>query len=96
MCEKEGIPKTRRCLLSRGLLASAGQDDLLALYLSLKKGVREQKFVSTAEAAETAGLSQRTLQSWMDSGKIQGVRVGRKYRIYLNSLTEYLRRSDEK
>jgi len=95
MDEKASIPKTRKCLVSRSPLPSVNQVDLLALYLSLGKGVREQRFVSTAQAADIVGLSQRTIQSWSDSGKIQAIRIGRKQRICLDSLTEYLKQGNE-
>jgi excisionase family DNA binding protein len=66
-------------------------EELLELYLSLPEKQREERFTDTARAAEISGLSVRTIQFWIESGAVQAVSVGRKYRVDLNSLREYLK-----
>ena len=66
-------------------------EELLELYLSLPRKQREERFIDTARAAEVAGLSLRTIQFWIETGSVQAVMVGRKYRVDLNSMREYLR-----
>jgi len=65
-------------------------EQLLELYLSLPKPEREARFVSTANTAELAGLSVRTIQLWIESGALRAVPVGKKYRVDVASLREYL------
>ncbi len=65
-------------------------EELLELYLSLPKREREARFISTAQTAELAGLSVRTIQLWIESGALRAVAVGRKYRVDIASLREYL------
>lgn len=65
-------------------------EELLELYLSLPKPEREARFVSTAHTAELAGLSVRTIQLWIESGALRAVPVGKKYRVDVFSLREYL------
>lgn len=66
-------------------------EELLDLYLSLPKKQREERFTDTTQAAEITGLSVRTIQFWIESGAVQAISVGRKYRVDLNSLREYLK-----
>lgn len=66
-------------------------EELLELYLTLPKGKREERFADTARAAEMAGLSVRTIQLWVESGAVRAVTVGRKYRVDLQSLRDYLK-----
>ena len=65
---------------------------LLDLFLSCNKEQREANFASTARVAELTGLSVRTIQSWIDIGQVQAVRIGKKYQIHMDSLKEALKR----
>ena len=74
--------------------ASSGHSpevDLLAYYLSLLPSKRNELFLDTASAAERVGVSQRTIQSWIDAGFIQAVPIGRKFRVYVESLLRHVR-----
>ena len=51
---------------------------------------RDHRFVDTARAAEITGLTQRTIQMWIEFGLILAVNVGRKYKVDVNSLRAYL------
>ncbi len=62
------------------------EEDLLGLYLTLSPEARKERFATTAQAAELVGLSQRTIQWWVESGKILAVSVGKKYQVDLQSL----------
>lgn len=66
-------------------------DELLDLYLALPKKQRHQRFTDTAHAAEITGLTQRTIQLWIELGVIRAVHIGKKYQIDLASLKEYLK-----
>ena len=70
-------------------------EDLLDLYLTLPSKLRQQRFGDTAQAAEITGLTQRTIQLWIEFGAIRAIPVGRKYKIDLESLKEYLKRRVE-
>lgn len=63
---------------------------LLSLYLSLSPSRREKLFADTSRSAEIAGVSQRTVQLWIESGLVRAIRIGRRYRVDLDSLREFL------
>ncbi|MFQ5741093.1 MAG: helix-turn-helix domain-containing protein [Acidobacteriota bacterium] len=64
----------------------------LDLYLGLSPEQRSRLFVDTSTAAEKTGLSQRTIQSWIELGNIKAVLIGKKYKVYVESLTDFLMR----
>lgn len=66
-------------------------DQLLEVYLNLPPAQRQERFVSTVQAAQFVGLSQRTMQLWIEFGTIQAVTVGRKYLVDLQSVKKELR-----
>ncbi len=76
--------------------SSTINEELLNLYLTLPKRKREEKFADTARAAEIAGLSQRTIQLWIEIGSIKAIRIGKKYMVSLDSLMRYLRNQIDK
>lgn len=43
-----------------------------------------------------AGVSQRTVQLWIDSGVVRAVPVGKKYRVLLESLRRYVEKQAAK
>ena len=61
-------------------------EHLLQLYLSLPADRREQMFPGTMRAAKLVGLSRRTIQFWVEIGKVEAISVGRKYKVHLESL----------
>jgi excisionase family DNA binding protein len=65
--------------------------DLLEIYLTLPHKQREQRFADTASAAKITGLTQRTIQLWIEFGVIRAIPIGRKYKIDLESLIAYLK-----
>lgn len=71
--------------------ANLTDEELLELYLSLPKKQREERFTDTAHAAEIVGLAIRTIEFWIESGEVQAVIIGRKYRVDLDSLRAYLK-----
>ena len=66
--------------------------DLLTFYLGLSPAKRKELFVDTASAADRIGVSQRTIQAWIDAGLVRAVPIGRKFQVELASLLGYLRR----
>lgn len=65
--------------------------DLLEIYLTLPHKQREQRFVDTSAAAGITGLTQRTIQLWIEFGVIRAIPIGRKYKIDTESLIAYLK-----
>ena len=61
-------------------------EHLLQLYLSLPADRREQMFPGTMRAAKLVGISRRTIQFWVEIGKVEAISVGRKYKVHLESL----------
>jgi excisionase family DNA binding protein len=61
-------------------------EHLLHLYLSLSADLREQEFLSTTRAAKLVGVSRRTIQFWVETGKVEAISVGRKYKVHIESL----------
>lgn len=81
---------------SKGKSDGIKSHELLRTYLSLPKQQREEKFADTAHVAQMTGLTQRTIQFWIEIGVIEGVRVGGKYQVSLEFLQEYLEKRAEK
>ena len=71
-------------------IAHLTDGELLNLYLSLPPDPREKVFITTAHAAELTGVSMRTIQLWIECGAVRAIAVGRKYRVVLESLRDYL------
>ncbi|MFI5175144.1 MAG: hypothetical protein ACHQKY_09825 [Terriglobia bacterium] len=65
-------------------------EELIDLYLGLPRKERDGMFADTARAAEIVGLSQRTIQFWIEIGLIRAILLGGKYKICLPSLKSYL------
>lgn len=68
-----------------------GSEQLLDLYLSLDPKQRAEQFAGTASAAEKIGVSQRTIQLWIEIGKIRAVLLGGKYTVFIPSLWQHLK-----
>ena len=76
---------------ARSVAETFSEEDLLNLYLSLPEEKRKQKFANTSAAASMVGLSQRTIQMWIEVGFITAIKIGRKYQVSLDSLRAYLK-----
>jgi excisionase family DNA binding protein len=70
-------------------------DELLERYLSLSEKQRDQEFLTTERAAEISGMSQRTIQYWVETGELGAVFLGRKCRVHRDSLMAYLKRRND-
>jgi excisionase family DNA binding protein len=70
------------------------QQTLVDYYLRLDPAERRRTFVNTREAAAWIGVAQRTLQNWINEGKIEAVRVGGRYMVLCASLEQFLRLAD--
>jgi hypothetical protein len=92
MAEQQRTPKPRPSRSSIDASAGVSREKLLEIYLSLSPESRERRFASTARAAELSGLSQRTIQRWIEAGIVNTVPVGKKYQVDLVSLRDYLSR----
>lgn len=65
--------------------------DLLGYYLSLSPLKRKELFTDTAGAADRIGVSQRTIQSWVDAGLVRAIPIGKKFQVQLDSLLSHVR-----
>ena len=68
-------------------------EQLLRFYLTANKRVRRAHFCTTEQAACLTGLSQRTMQSWADTGCVTCLRIGRRLLLYVPSLVAHLGQS---
>lgn len=71
--------------------SESSSEILLEYYLSLPTQRRDQEFAETSRAAEITGLSQRTIQLWIELGAIRAIFIGGKYKILLESMKTYLK-----
>lgn len=78
--------------ISQDFAADLTNEQLLDFYLSSPKELRHEHFVDTLRAAEIAGVTQRTIQLWIESEVIRAIRIGRKYQVSLVSLKQFLKR----
>lgn len=65
-------------------------EELLHIYLDSNRYSRSERFADTAKVAKLVGMSQRSVQLWVEMGLIQAVRIGNKYKVDLNSVMHYL------
>jgi len=94
MLAEKNIVAGRTPNLSSSMLAKqadSDERDLLEIYLTLPHKQREQRFADTASAAKITGLTQRTIQLWIEFGSIRAIPIGRKSKIDLESLIAYLK-----
>lgn len=63
---------------------------LVELWFSLPPEKRDREFAGTRRAAKLAGVACRTMQDWVNLGRIPSVRIGGRYRIHLASMHDYL------
>lgn len=71
--------------------SDTSQEELLNTYLEMPTKLRDAQFIDTASAAERVGLSQRTIQLWIESGDLRAVVVGKKYKVLVPSLVACLK-----
>jgi len=67
-----------------------GENSLLNFFLAATPTERVGRFASTARTASLTGLSQRTIQLWIQIGAIRAVQIGEKYQVDLDSVRRYL------
>ena len=65
---------------------------LRQMYLAATCKERAKQFADTARTAEITGLSRRTILVWIETGKLEAVRIGNKHQVSLKSLHDYLTR----
>jgi len=75
--------------------AMSTNEHLLSLYLDLAPDARKAAFADTAKAARLVGVSQRTIQLWIQEKRIRAIRIGRRFQVDLESLKRYLNHSGE-
>jgi len=66
-------------------------EELLEHYLASSKEDRREKFPNTAQAAEMIGVSQRTIQFWVEIGAVQAIFIGKKCLVSADSLIAHLK-----
>jgi excisionase family DNA binding protein len=64
--------------------------ELVDVYFSYSPDQRKRLFASTAATSNVYGISQRTLQRWIEEGVIVAIRIGEKYQIYLPAMERYI------
>ena len=64
-------------------------EELLHVYLDSNRS-RSKRFADTGQVAQLVGMSQRSVQLWIEMGLIQAVRIGKKYKVDMNSVMHYL------
>lgn len=60
------------------------------MHADLKKIFEAQKLLSTAEAAKFLAVSQRTLWSWTNEGRVACVKIDRTKRYRMRDLTSLI------
>src|SRR5262245_14163766 len=68
-------------------------EELLHLYLSMPKELRDKRFADTAHTAEFIGMSQRTVLFWIETGAIRAILIGGKFKVDLDSVATYLKKN---
>jgi hypothetical protein len=76
--------------------ASSGQSQpaLIDYYFELSDSQRKKYFLDTYDLAKKYGIAQRTVQEWINLGRIEAVLVGKKYKVYLPSFESHIRQAN--
>jgi excisionase family DNA binding protein len=69
--------------------------DLVRDYLRLSPEERRRLFITTRQAAHQVGTAQRTVQSWINEGKLEAIRLGGRYLVHAESLARLIRVANE-
>lgn len=96
MADEKRKPSSTRSASTKVVKAEPTDEELLRMYLKLPTKERRELFADTSRAAELTDLSQRTIQLWIEIGAIRAVPIGKKYQVYLESLSDYLERRTKK
>ena len=69
--------------------------DLVRHYLRLTADERRRLFLTTRQAAQLVGTAQRTVQSWINEGKLEAIRLGGRYLVHSESIAGLVRSASE-
>ena len=79
-------------LISQARLDIEQAQKRLEMLNALKDSMLENEAtVSVGKASQLIGISEQSIRLWLKSGKIKGRRVGKNYRIDLDSIKEVLK-----
>jgi excisionase family DNA binding protein len=70
--------------------SDSAREGLFQRYLSLPASKREQEFPGTTLAAKRVGVSPRTIQLWIEDGKVLAIFIGGKYKVHFESLLAHV------
>lgn len=79
-------------LISQARLDIEHAQKRLEMLNALKDSMLENEAtVSVGKASQLIGISEQSIRLWLKSGKIKGRRVGKNYRIDMDSIKEVLK-----
>ena len=79
-------------LISQARLDLEHAQKRLEMLNALKDSMLENEAtVSVGKASQLIGISEQSIRLWLKSGKIKGRRVGKTYRIDMDSIKEVLK-----
>ena len=79
-------------LISQARLDIEQAQKRLEMLNALKNSMLENEAtVSVGKASQLIGISEQSIRLWLKSGKIKGRRVGKNYRIDMDSIKEVLK-----
>ena len=79
-------------LISQARLDIEQAQKRLEMLNALKDSMLENEAtVSVGKASQLIGISEQSIRLWLKSGKIKGRRVGKNYRIDMESIKEVLK-----
>ena len=95
---KRRDPKARRTILAREIievLAALPVETQKEIALGLRRievveGKAERETITLAEIASTYGVSRRTLERYIASGKLSATKIGRTYHVTVANLEAWL------
>ena len=79
-------------LISQARLDIEQAQKRLEMLNALKDSMLENEAtISVGKASQLIGISEQSIRLWLKSGKIKGRRVGKNYRIDMDSIKEVLK-----
>jgi excisionase family DNA binding protein len=74
------------------LMMQAPYEEIVSVH-DAETGKRLEQYYTVPEVAGKLKMDERTIRSWIESGKIKGIKIGRHYRISESALIKTLEES---
>jgi excisionase family DNA binding protein len=69
---------------------SITHEELVERFMTLRGKERAAEFISVTDAAEVADCNRATVVKWINEGKVEAIRVGKRFKVWKPALRHHL------